>query len=171
MKTADRLFVEINKWAVILLLAAMSAVVFANVCLRYLTNFSLTWSEEVARYAMIWMTFLGAGLVLRVGGHVAVTTFQEMLPASAQRLVRGGIVLLLLVFFAVMAWMGHDYMSRMRFQVTPATRIAFSHIYAAMPVGFLLMIAHLLAVMRGYVVDQNLAPLEQDMDADAVKAD
>ncbi|MCV0394187.1 MAG: TRAP transporter small permease [Rhizobiaceae bacterium] len=149
----------------------MSVVVFANVSLRYLTNFSLTWSEEVARYLMIWMTFLGAGLVLRVGGHVAVTSFQELLPAGAQRVARGAIVLLLLVFFAVMAWMGHDYMSRMRFQVTPATRIAFSHIYAAMPVGFLLMIAHLLAVMRGYVTDHSFAPLEGDMNAETIKPD
>src|SRR5690606_35385175 len=43
-------FVDLNKWAIILLLAAMSCIVFANVSLRYLTNYSIFWAEEVARY-------------------------------------------------------------------------------------------------------------------------
>ena len=66
MHTFERIFVAINKWVVVLLLAAMSSIVFANVSLRYLSNFSITWAEEVARYLMIWMTFLGAGLSLRI---------------------------------------------------------------------------------------------------------
>mgnify|MGYP006185517733 CR=1 FL=1 len=60
----ERVFVEANKWALIAILAAMACIVFANVSLRYLTNYSITWAEEVARYLMIWMTFLGAGLAL-----------------------------------------------------------------------------------------------------------
>ena len=42
--------------------------VFANVALRFLTDHSILWVEEVSRYLMIWLTFLGAGLVLRYGG-------------------------------------------------------------------------------------------------------
>lgn len=154
MKTSEHIFVEINKWAVIALLAAMSVIVFANVCLRYLTNFSLIWAEEVARYLMIWMTFLGAGLALRMGGHVAVTNLHDFMPVPVRRVVRALIAAALFCFFAAMVWFGHDYMTRMGRQLTPATRVPFAYIYAAMPVGFVLLIAHFVLVLKAYVVDE-----------------
>lgn len=151
MKTFERHFVSVNEWLVLLMLAAMAVIVFTNVALRYLTNFSLTWAEEVARYLMIWMTFLGAGLVLRTGGHVAITNLHGLLPDRASCVLRMVVSMLLLGFFAGMAWFGHDYMSRMGRQLTPATRIPFYIIYAAMPVGFALLIVHFLLVLKNYV--------------------
>ena len=151
MRKAEDVFVELNKWALILLLGAMSCIVFANVALRYLTNYSIPWAEEVARYMMVWMTFIGAGLTLRYGGHVAITNLMETMSPRVQRILRAVIALALLAFFAVMIWVGYNYAMRMRFQLTPATRIPFSYIYAAIPVGFALLAVHLLLVVRGYV--------------------
>src|SRR5690606_7005897 len=151
MKMYERHFVTVNEWLVLLMLAAMAVIVFTNVPLRYLTNFSLTWAEEVDRYLMIWMTFLGAGLVLRSGGHVAITNLHDLLPDRASRALRMVVSMLLLGFFAGMAWFGHDYMSRMGRQLTPATRIPFYTTYAAMPVGFALLIVHFLLDLKNYV--------------------
>ncbi|WP_274424173.1 TRAP transporter small permease [Chelativorans sp. YIM 93263] len=159
------MFVEANKWALILILSAMSILVFANVSLRYLTNFSITWSEEVARYLMIWMTFVGAGLVLRFGGHVAITNGQDVMPTSVQRILRAAIAILLFAFFAVMLWMGHDYMGRTQAQLTPATRISFSYVYAAMPIGFILLIIHLLLILKSYVLHSRFESLEAEDDS------
>ncbi|MBL0936945.1 MAG: TRAP transporter small permease [Rhizobiaceae bacterium] len=155
MRTAETLFVEANKWALVLILAAMSGIVFANVSLRYTTNFSIVWAEEVARYLMVWMTFLGAGLALRTGGLVAITNLHDAMPDRPQRALRGVIVLGLLIFFAVMIWVGYSYALRMRFQMTPATRIPFSAIYAAMPIGFALMTVHLLLIARRFIGDNS----------------
>lgn len=160
MKTAEALFVEFNRWALILLLAAMSVIVFTNVSLRYLTNFSIPWAEEVARYMMVWMTFLGAGLALRYGGHVAIGNVMEAMSPKAQRVLRIIIVVALLAFFAVMIWVGYNYAMRMRFQVTPATRIPFSYVYAAIPVGFALLAVHLLLIVRGYVAENRFEETE-----------
>ncbi|WP_048645058.1 TRAP transporter small permease [Nitratireductor soli] len=162
MNRFERYFLTANKWALVLLLSAMAVIVFANVSLRYLTNFSITWAEEVARYLMVWMTFIGAGMALRTGGHVAIGNFQEMLGANAQRALRILILCLLLAFFAIMIWMGKDYMDRMRFQVTPATRVSFSYIYAAMPIGFGLLIVHLLLIARNFVLENRFAEIEAD---------
>ncbi len=52
-------------------------IVFVNVVLRYTTGDSIVWAEEVARHLMIWVTFLGAGLVLRFGGHVAIDALHQ----------------------------------------------------------------------------------------------
>lgn len=155
MNRLENALVELNKWALILLLGAMSTIVFANVSLRYLTNFSIPWAEEVARYMMVWMTFLGAGLTLRYGGHVAIGNLMDALQPRAQRLLRLVIVVGLLAFFVVMIWVGYNYAMRMRFQLTPATRIPFSYVYAAIPVGFALLAVHLLLIARGYVAENR----------------
>ncbi len=60
----------------------MSVIIFVNVAMRYLTSNSLEWAEEVSRHMMIWLTFLGAGPVLRYGGHIAVENLQDALPAK-----------------------------------------------------------------------------------------
>ncbi|MCR4268849.1 TRAP transporter small permease [Nitratireductor sp. ZSWI3] len=171
MNTFERYFLAANKWALVLLLSAMAVIVFANVSLRYLTNFSIIWAEEVARYLMIWMTFLGAGMALRAGGHVAIGNFQELLGTNAQRMVRVFILLLLVAFCAIMIWMGKDYMTRARFQMTPATRVSFSYIYAAMPIGFTLLIVHLGLIARSFVLENRFAEVEADAASLAVDRD
>jgi TRAP-type transport system small permease protein len=53
-------YVEVTvRWILVVLLTIMSIVIFANVALRYLSGSSIVWAEEVARYAMVWLTFLG----------------------------------------------------------------------------------------------------------------
>ena len=161
MERIEHWFVKINGWVLILLLAAMSILIFTNVSLRYLTNASIIWADEVARYMMIWMTFLGSGLVLRTGGHVAITNLHDMSAPIIQRLLRLIVTLLLLAFFVMFIWKGMEYALLMQRQLTPATRISFTWIYAAMPVGFLLMAIHMALVMRSYLVENRFRSLEE----------
>lgn len=154
----ERGFLAANRWALILLLAAMSVIVFANVLIRYLTNASIPWSEEVARHMMIWLTFLGAGPVLRAGGHIAVESLQDALPRPAAIGVRVAVAACMLVFFAVIVWFGTAYALRATSQVTAATQIPFAWIYAAIPAGGVLLVVHFALVLRGYVRDRQFAP-------------
>lgn len=153
METFERIFVAANRWVLILLLSAMSMIVFANVSLRYLTNYSLVWAEEVARYLMIWLTLLGSGPVLRYGGHVAVTNLIDAVPPRWQRALRGFVALSLFAFFVGMVWVGYTYAARMQYQLTPATRISFGYIYSAIPIGFALLGVHMALILRGFVAE------------------
>ena len=166
MARAERLFVAANRWALILALAAMSLLIFANVLLRYLTNNSIIWAEELARYLMIWMTFLGAGLVLRFGGHVAIDNIHRALPTRLARLLRVLLCLLLIAFFVAMIWQSIVYMQRMSFQTMPAMGFSFAYAYAAFPIGFGLLLVHLLLVMRSYVLHYRFMESDE-MDAEA----
>ncbi|MES1977585.1 MAG: TRAP transporter small permease [Pseudomonadota bacterium] len=157
MKTFERYFLGANRWALILLLAAMAVIIFVNVALRYLTNQSIEWAEEVSRHMMIWLTFLGAGPVLRYGGHIAVENLQDVLPRSMAIAIRAFVALLLFAFFGFMIWYGWLYMGRTMFQLTAATQIPFAYIYAAMPVGGVLLIIHWLLVVKGYVMERKFA--------------
>lgn len=129
----------------------MAGILGWNVAGRYLTGNSLTWADEVARYSMIWLTFLGCGLALRHGAHAAITNAQDALPARGQLVLRGVILLILFGFFAFMVWVGIDYMNRTSIQRSAALQVPMKWIYAAMPVGFLLMILHLALVAPQYL--------------------
>lgn len=166
MKTFEKYFLAANRWALILLLAAMAVIIFANVALRYLTNESIEWAEEVARHMMIWLTFLGAGPVLRYGGHIAVDNLQDSLPRLLAVLLRWAIALLLLGFFGFMIWYGMLYLERTQYQTTAATQISFAWIYAAMPVGGLLLVVHWLLIVRGYL-SERLFAADAHFDANA----
>ena len=157
MQVFEHYFMAVNRWLLIGILAVMSVIIFANVGLRYLTNESIVWAEEVARHLMIWLTFIGCGPVLRYGGHIAVENLQDALPKVAAQVVRGVIALLLLGFFAFFVWFGIEYMDRTQFQQTPTTQISMAYIYASLPVGAAMAIVHLLLVMRSYVVERTFA--------------
>ena len=157
MKTFERYFLGANRWALILLLAAMAIIIFTNVALRYLTSHSIEWAEEVSRHMMIWLTFLGAGPVLRYGGHIAVENLQDALPRKAAVALRLFVATLLFAFFFFMIWYGWLYMGRTMFQLTAATQVPFAYIYAAMPVGGLLLVIHWALIVRGYVTDRSFA--------------
>lgn len=166
MKAAKRIFLAANRWVLIGLLAAMSVIIFTNVAMRYITSESLPWAEEVSRHMMIWLTFLGAGPVLRYGGHIAVENLQDVLPKAGAIAVRAIVAALLLAFFAFMAWYGWLYMQRTMFQTTAVTQIPFAYVYAAMPIGAVLLIVHFLLILRGYVLQREFAT-DEHFDATA----
>jgi TRAP-type transport system small permease protein len=151
IKRIDTSLMAALSWVLIVLLASMSCVVFANVTMRYVTGGSLVWAEEVARYAMVWLTFLGAGPVLRMGGHIAIENLQDALPRVAAQWIRAGIALTMAGLGMGMVWMGVEYMSRAQFQMTASTQISFSYIYAAIPVGGVLLLWSTVAIASGYV--------------------
>ena len=157
MKTFERYFLAANRWVLIGLLAAMAVIIFTNVALRYLTNQSIEWAEEVSRHMMIWLTFLGAGPVLRYGGHIAVENLQDALPPKGAMAVRLVVAALLFAFFGFMVWYGWLYMQRTMFQLTAVTQIPFAYIYSAMMIGGVLCIVHFLLVVKGYVLHRAFA--------------
>jgi TRAP-type transport system small permease protein len=167
LATFDRVLLRLNRWAVIAILASMAIMVFANVALRFLTDHSILWVEEVSRYLMIWLTFLGSGIVLRYGAHIGVDTLQERFPRQAP-VLRAIIFALLLVFFVAMVGLGLRYALLTWAQTTPVMQIPVGAVYLAMPVGFILMIVHLLMMAAPYVRQKHFLS-DDEFDADAVK--
>ena len=67
-------------------LAAMTVLVFGNVLLRYAFNSGITVSEELSRWLLVWLTFLGAIVAVREHAHLGVDTLVRMLPAGGKRI-------------------------------------------------------------------------------------
>ncbi len=95
MSRIERLAVRVVEAVLVLLLAGMVVMVFANVVLRYGFNSGLNISEEMSRYFFVWLTFIGAVLAFRDHAHVGVETFVRLLGP------RGRIVCVALTNFIV----------------------------------------------------------------------
>lgn len=152
MSSVERAFHALNRWVLIVLLVVMAVLVFANVVSRYAFGHSFGWVEEITRYMMIWVAFLGAGPALRVGGHIAVDSLQDALPAAPARVLRTLVLLIMAVTLVVMIWIGIDYALFGWEQETPVLSLSFGKMYLAIPVGFALMLVHLMLIARRYVV-------------------
>jgi TRAP-type C4-dicarboxylate transport system permease small subunit len=155
----DLWFKRANAWVLVAMMAAMVALVFGNVVARYAFNFSLIWAEELSQYLMVWVTFLGAGLALRQGRHVAVELVQDAAPAAIGRALRLVVLLLVAAFLIVLAVLGFQFVSFAWGQETPVLNISFGIPYLAVPIGAVLFLAHL-ALMRGDFVAKRFEAAE-----------
>jgi TRAP-type transport system small permease protein len=74
------LYCRLLKVAIAICLATMVVLVFTNVVLRYLFNSGIATSEELSRWFLVWLTFLGAIVALRQHAHLGVDTLVRALP-------------------------------------------------------------------------------------------
>jgi TRAP-type C4-dicarboxylate transport system permease small subunit len=80
MKRLLDLYCRVLKGAIALCLAVMVVLVFTNVVLRYIFNSGIATSEELSRWLLVWLTFLGAIVALREHAHLGVDTLIRALP-------------------------------------------------------------------------------------------
>lgn len=147
LKRIDTTIVAVTSWIVVYLTLQMTIVVLIGVFTRYVLNDALAWIEELARYTMIWLTWLGGGLALRRGAHLAVEFVIDRLPEH----VRAAVVFVgrvaMFAFLAIVFWYGLQLTGRVSMQSTIALGISMQLPYSAIPVGAFLLGYHLLAVM------------------------
>ena len=80
------LYCRFLKCTIAVCLAVMVVLVFGNVVLRYAFNSGITVSEELSRWLMVWLTFLGAIVALREHAHLGVDTLVRALPPTGKRI-------------------------------------------------------------------------------------
>lgn len=126
---------------VVVLLASMVFVTSVQIICRVFFS-ALSWSEEVARYLLVWSTFIGAGCVYKKGGHISVLIAQELLPHKLRKMVQILVHLLCGTFFAIAVYYGFKYMNMQGTQLSAALRIPMRLMYLAIPVGCSVMLLH-----------------------------
>ena len=121
---------------------AMTLVIFLQVIFRYFLLQSLSWSEEVARYLFVWLTFLGAS-VARSRSHITVeSVVNRIKPESLRKGVQTLAALLTLTFVYVLMTEGFDASIEIveLEQVSPSLPwLSLGWIYFAIPLGSLFM--------------------------------
>lgn len=136
---------EAAKWFLVVVGTAMSIIVFLKVFFRFVIYVPFAWSEESARYLMIWMGMVGSATAMRYGRHIGVTVLIERLPPRVGRLLSPFIDLAMVVFLAVMAQEGFRLAVKNAAQYSPAMELPMLIPYLAIPVGAALMILEIAA--------------------------
>lgn len=129
------------EYIVFILGISMVITVAVQVFFRYVLNHSLFWSEELARYMLVWLTFLGASVAYRRGVHPGIDILFIRLPSAYQKGVAIFIDLISISLFAVMIYYGALFAHFVRFQISPALQIPKWVIFSIVPFsGFILVI-------------------------------
>lgn len=144
-KASERL----NKVCTVLsvgLLGAMVVVTFVQIICRVFFT-ALSWSEELARYLLVWSTFIGAGCVYKAGGHISVEVVQNLFPPTVRKAFRIFVHILCGILFAIAVVYGIKYMGMVGTQKSAALHIPMKYMYAAIPVGCGIMMVHAIALI------------------------
>jgi TRAP-type C4-dicarboxylate transport system permease small subunit len=138
----DFIFDRLATFVTAVTLTLALVVMGAQVIFRYALNDSLYWAEEVARYALIWSSMIGAAVAYRHGSHVAVTDVVKRLPLSLQRQVVRLVHALVFAFGAFLLWQGWALTLRnfARHQLSTSLEMEIAWIYLSMPIGGALLI-------------------------------
>ena len=128
-------------WAAFLLFWALGFIVFLQFFTRYILNDSLAWTEEIARYGLIWITFLGAGIVVRRKLHIGVEVLLHFLPALPARVLLAGIDIITTAFLGLLAYFSVLIVERMQVQRMTVVDLSMSYVYGVIAFGCFLMLA------------------------------
>lgn len=140
------------------LLGVVTLAVVAQVMVRFVltavgVNISAPWTEELARYTLIWMVFLGAAVGVRHARMIALEFGVRQLPAKVGVPIRYAVMMLSMAFFGLLVWVGLDFLELGRTERSPVLGITRDYVYWAMPVGMTLMILNSLALICETVLE------------------
>jgi C4-dicarboxylate transporter DctQ subunit len=123
------------------LLSTASLVLFANVIARYVFNWGFPWAEELVRYEIIWMVFLGGSIAARQGLHIGVDLLVRFAPVPLRKPINVLINLISLSFCVFIVYYGITLViqTRMFGQVSPALQVPMWMVQVAIPLGAGLM--------------------------------
>ena len=139
-----------------LCLAGMFALILTQVVLRYTATGVPAFTEELARYMMIWMALLASAVAVRDGSHIRIDFLPAVLNARAPAVGRALDALIDAITLAVclvILWQGIDIVAFAAGQRSEGLRIPLSRPYAVMPVAF--GCAALLALARLVLRDRH----------------
>lgn len=133
-------------WAGIVLFWALALIVFAQFITRYVLNDSLSWTEEIARYFLMLLTFVGAVTVTRKRTHIAVELLDHYVPEVVGRLLRFTVDVLTVGFIALLAWFSVTMVERMYIQRMTMIDASMSLVYAPIALAIFAMLARAVLV-------------------------
>jgi TRAP-type transport system small permease protein len=138
-----RFYDSVEKSLKIVLLVLASGVVvitLLQIVARFILMISIPWTDELARYLMIWASFVGLGVAYRKRELICVAFFVEKLPQHLLRVALLVSDLLCSAFAIVIVIYGLRLCFLNLWQVSPSMRISLGIVYAIVPIGCLIFI-------------------------------
>ena len=138
----------INKVVHIILIALMVVLVIAVFCqitFRFF-DYSIAWTEELSRYSMIWMTFLGAAYALATRAHIGMELLVDRMQGVIKQIFIVVAAVVCLVFFVMMVVNGYELSMRVMSQPSAVLQIPMGIVYSVIPVSGVILVINLFYV-------------------------
>ena len=126
-------------WIVLAVFWVLALVVFYQVFTRYVLNDAAGWTEEIARYLLIAVTFLGGAMAVRKNSHIQVDFVYRFLPPAGGRAMATFVDIVRVAFFGYATWLTWLLMDRIGSQRMAVVELPIGLVFGAMLVGFVLM--------------------------------
>jgi TRAP-type C4-dicarboxylate transport system permease small subunit len=133
-------------WITLAVFWILAVVVFYQVFTRYVLNDAAGWTEEIARYLLIAVTFLGGAMAVRRGTHIQVDFVYRFLPRAAGRVTSTFVDAVRIAFFGYAVWLTWLLIDRIGTQRMAVVELPIGLVFGAMLVGFTLMFGRSLQV-------------------------
>jgi len=125
------------------LFVVMTVSATLQVFFRYILNSGIPWAEELSRFSFIWITFLGASMVLKYDGHISVDTIVRVFPASVRRTAAVVVYVASMCLLGLLVWYGTKLSISAWDTPTSILGWPWGLIYSAVPLGSALAIIRL----------------------------
>lgn len=140
-------------------LLAITAVLFAGGFGRYALNASFVGGEELARYLMVWMTFLGSYVLVREQRHIAIDVLLRVMPVATQRWIAVAIGVVGCLTMIYVAGLGYELAQRMLVggATSPVLPIPRGVLHVSLPLGAALMALGFAHMALSHLLDPERA--------------
>lgn len=135
-----RLHPLISEVVVIICFVAIVLTTFLGVVSRYILEYSIPWADEIARYGLVWLVYIGMVSSLVRGQHVCVEILLVRYRGRLRIWMLNLIDLACMVLFGALLYGGVLLVEMAYTQITPGLGISKSWVYAAVPIGSALML-------------------------------
>ncbi|MBN1830217.1 MAG: TRAP transporter small permease [Deltaproteobacteria bacterium] len=131
------------EWLTVILMGFLLMLTFLNVVGRYVFQNSIYFSDELARFLFVWIVFLGAAIIIKDKGHVAVTFILENLKGAVSKKILETIISLCgILFIAIVFVGGWQLAASMNMYSSAALDIPMGYVYLVIPIGSAIMMIH-----------------------------
>jgi TRAP-type transport system small permease protein len=144
----DRILTRVLEGLVILLATVIVSVVNTDVVLRYLFGRSLVITQELSRYFMVWIVFLGSALAIRDNSHIRIGVLVNRMPATLKFIVELFSDIAIMVFCAALIVEGIRILPGQFQQNTTTLGVTMFWFYLPIPLGSFFMVIFLVGKIR-----------------------
>jgi TRAP-type C4-dicarboxylate transport system permease small subunit len=141
--------------ALCVILVSIVAVTFAQVVSRYLLRASLPWSEELARFLLMWLAALSSAYAFKVRSHFALHFVVDHFDGRTRQAIGTLVTALVSLFLIVFAWESAKFTLAVRDQIAPGTRMSMAIPYSSALAGSVLMLYY---VVKNWWTEAGLTP-------------
>ena len=142
-KTFLKILCNLDLFVASIALVILTGITSVGVFMRYVVKNPILWQEEIQAFCQVWLCFMGSSVAFRMGSHVAIEIFVDVLPEKAQKWIGyliDAIVLFVLVYLAINAQAYITQVFGRSNRPTPILRIPYTTIYGIAPYSCALML-------------------------------